>query len=220
MKTVEHSIFWQPVTLSEVHSLIQALDVKKSAGIDDISVATIMYCGDSIVPALTEIFNDCLKTGCYPQGMKTARVTPIHKTGAKDSVNIYRPISVLPVLNNIFERIIYNRLLDFLERHKVLYCYQYGFRRKICTGTPLNEIVNMVQCNLIDRQKCAGLFMDLTKAFDTVDHYILLSKMETYGIRGTPEKLFESYLENRSVAVRANGNISRQHRIGISVPVR
>lgn len=218
MKRVEQSIFWQPVTQLEVHSLIQAVNVKKAAGIDNISAAVIKNCENSIAPALTKIFNDSLSSGFYPQGMKIARVTPIYKSGSKISVSNYRPISVLPILNNIFERVIYTRLLNFLERYDVLYCFQYGFRRKIGTSTALNEIINMIQCNLNDRKKAAGLFMDLTKAFDTVNHQILLGKLETYGIRGTPLKLFTSYLANRSIVVRANNMESSQHTIGISVP--
>lgn len=218
MKRVAPSIMWHAVSQLEVSSLIQALNVKKAAGIDGISATVLKHCNECITPALTKIFNESLQTGIYPQGMKTARVTPIYKSGTKNVVDNYRPISVLPILNNIFEKVIYTRLLAFLERFDVLHRYQYGFRRKISTSTALNEIVNMIQCNLNDRQKSAGLFMDLSKAFDTVDHQILLDKLETYGIRGTPWKLFKSYLTNRGLVVKANDIISRQYPIGISVP--
>lgn len=124
-------------------------------------------------------------------------------------VGNYRPISVLPMLNIISERGIYNRLAEFLTKHVILYEYQYGFRRKFGTHTALNEIVNMLQCNVNEKQKVTGLFMDLSKAFDCVNHGILLSKMEKIGVRGVPLSLFESYLNNSLSVVNVNATLSR-----------
>lgn len=129
-----------------------------------------------------------------------------------------RPISVLPILNNIFERAIYNRLINFLDSCNVLYNYQYGFRSKCGTSTALTEVIATIQSELNDDQCATGLFMDLSKAFDTVNHTILLAKLERYGIRGVGLKLFKSYLRDRFMKVNVNGHSSERHKINISVP--
>lgn len=213
-----HCMFLKRVTVEEVALLIDATKLKKSPGIDNIQATVIKNCRDVIAPVLTKIINDSFESGCYPNGLKTARVTPIFKSGSRSSVENYRPISVLPILNNIMERTIYNRLIDFLDRHKVLYNYQYGFRSKCGTSTALTEIIAQIQSQLNDGECATGLFMDLSKAFDTVNHAILLAKLDRAGVRGVAYQLIESYLKDRSLAVYVNGQLSERQPINISVP--
>lgn len=218
MTTNERSMFLNPVTVAEITLLISALKVGKSPGVDNISAAVIKNCAGIIAPVLAKILNDSFESGCYPVGLKTARVIPIFKSGSRRAVENYRPISVLPIMNNIVERAIYNRLNDFFDRCNVLYDYQYGFRSKCGTSTALAEIVATLQGNLNNDRCVTGLFMDLSKAFDTVNHEILLSKLEKAGVRGVPHRLFESYLEDRFMVVNVNGKMSRPRKINISVP--
>lgn len=211
----EHNFFLRPASEEEILALIQALGAGKAAGIDQITSLVIKNCATVISPVLTKIINDCLSSGTYPEALKTARVVPVYKGGNMAQVSNYRPISVLPMLNTVFERVIYNRLTEFLTKHKILYEYQYGFRRKCSTHTALNEIVNMLQCGLNEKLKVTGVFMDLSKAFDCVNHDILLAKMEKMGIRGVPLSLFRSYLSNRLLVVNSNDTYSRPHEIDI-----
>lgn len=145
----EHSIFLTPATENEILSLVISVQLKKAAGIDNIPASVIKNCSETIVPVLTTILNGCISNGIYPDALKTARVVPIFKAGSKKAIDNYRPISVLPVLNNIFERVIYNRLEEFINKHKILYDYQYGFRygfRRI-VGLALRLVKLSICCN-------------------------------------------------------------------------
>lgn len=218
MSTNQRSMFLNPVTVEEITLLFNALRLNKSPGADNITAAVIKTCAQMIAPVLAKIINDCFVSAKYPGGLKTARVIPIFKSGSRRAVENYRPISVLPFLNNIVERSIYNRLNDFLDRCNVLYDYQYGFRSKCGTSTALAEIVASIQGDLNNDRCVAGLFMDLSKAFDTVNNEILLSKLERAGVRGVPHQLFKPYLEDRFIVVSVNGKMSQARRINVSVP--
>lgn len=212
------SIFLNPVTPDEIHNLIAAMKTKKAYGLDNISAKTIKCCAVSLIPHLVTILNNCFEQGIYPDSLKSARLVPIYKAGDKNDVANYRPISVLPVLNTIFERAILNRLLFFLESKKYFYNFQYGFRKKSSTKLALAEILDTIQRRVDAKQIVTGLFMDLSKAFDCVDHNILLYKLEMAGIRGCALQLFTSYLTNRKMIVNVNGKYSGERAITIGVP--
>ena len=112
-------------------------------------------------------------------------------------MNNFRPISILSHLNKIFETVISNQIKNFLKKHGILYKYQYGFRENHSTDHALIEIVDSIKFTIDDDKLAGGIFVDLTKAFDTVNHSILLEKLNVMGIRGIPHKLMESYLTNR-----------------------
>lgn len=212
------SIYLRPVSEFEISSLISALKTNKSPGYDDITALTVRKCSDIITPILAKITNDCFVTGVYPDKLKIARVTPIYKANEKKNVDNYRPISVLPIINNIIERALYNRIVQFLEDHNILYKYQYGFRRRSSTSYAIAETINKIQRALNDQMVATGLFMDLSKAFDTVDHTILLYKLEQIGLRGTPLNLITSYLNGRQMVVSVNGTGSTSKPITKGVP--
>lgn len=214
----EHSIFLSPATQEEVKFLIASLKPKKAAGIDGIQAIVVKNCPEIITPILTEIINNCIACGQFPDALKVARVVPIHKSESKAEIENYRPVSVLPIINNIFERVINSRLLEFVEKCNLLYDFQYGFRKNCGTNTALSEIFDMLYCDMNERKKCTGLFMDLSKAFDCVNHDILLNKLERMGIRGVALQLFKSYLTNRKIIVNANDSLSTPRNINISVP--
>ena len=132
--------------------------------------------------------------------------------------NDYHPISLLSVFNKIFERLICIQLKSFLEKYKIFVDFQFGFRSDHSTILALTEMIDSVRCLLDSGNYVFGLFVDLSKAFDTVDHKILLHKLSIYGIRGHSNKFFESYLSNRKQITSVNGTNSSLQNIEFGVP--
>lgn len=130
----------------------------------------------------------------------------------------YRPISLLNVLNKIIERLIYSRLYGFLDSNDFLYKFQYGFRSKASKKTASVELINKILNALNEGKVVTGVFLDLAKAFDTVDHGILMRKLEVAGVRGCALDLFRSYLSNRTQTVFVNGSYSKFKSIRCGVP--
>ena len=118
------------------------MNINKSTGYDDIAALSLRKCADVIAPTLSDILNLTIFSGIYPDSLKIARVTPVHKSESKDNPNNYRPISILPVLNKIFETVLHSRLMSFLDSQNFLYNKQYGFRKKSGTHTVTYELLN------------------------------------------------------------------------------
>ena len=202
----------------EIYKLINKLKNKKSSGFDDFSPKFLKLCAPYISTPLANIFNASISKGIYPDLLKTARVTPIYKKGAKSDPGNYRPISVLSQVNKVFEKILHKRLFKYLTKFKILYEYQFGFREGHSTTQALIEITDRLK-NAMDAKKLTcGIFIDLTKAFDRVDHDILLKKMHNYGIRGNVNNLFKSYLSNRQQYVKVNNANSETKPVTCGVP--
>ncbi|CAL4106886.1 unnamed protein product, partial [Meganyctiphanes norvegica] len=123
------------------------------------------------------IFNQAINTGQYPDALKIAKVIPLFKKGDPHQINNYRPISLLSIINKNFEKLLYRRLYKFLIKHNVLYKYQFGFRKGYSTTMALIEIVNNIKTAIDNNKFVCGIFLDLTKAFDTINHQILLDKL-------------------------------------------
>ena len=138
-----------------------------------------------------------MQAGVFPSVFKTGKVSPIYKKDNKALIENYRPVSILPIFGKIFERIIYNRLYNFLTSKGVLQDEQFGFRKGHSTSAALNYSVRQIEEALNKKKHVLGIFIDLSKAFDTIDHQILLQKLENYGIRGNALNLLSSYLSNR-----------------------
>lgn len=218
LATCNDSIFLSPTDDSEVCQIICSLDSAKSAGCDNIQVILLKKCSKYIVPVLTKLFNLCISSGQYPNCLKTAKVTPIYKSGLKNCVSNYRPISVLSNLNKIFEKILHVRLTNFLTGTHYFYSHQYGFRKQCGTHTACTELLNKILMDIDSKNIVSGLFLDLSKAFDCVNHDILLTKMYISGIRGLPLQLFRNYLMNRKQFVIVNNVNSNILDIDIGVP--
>ena len=160
-----------------------------------------------------------MTTGIVPESMKKAKVLPIFKnSGDKHVFKNYRPVSLLPVLSKVLERVVYDRLNNFLKKHMVLAISQYGFQENLSTELAMLELQDRLTDILSNKQRCVGIFMDLSKAFDTLDHKILIQKLQQCGIRGIALQWFISYLNNRSQFVSINGTNSDTLSLSCGVP--
>lgn len=195
-----NSIFLAPVTISETRNIVRGLKNKKSTGSDNIPIMLIKSSINAIEEPLTYILNLTLETGIFPDDLKKGLVKPLHKKGSKSDMNNYRPIALLPNFSKIFERVLYNRIMSFINKYKILNANQYGFQKGKNTTSAIFKIMKEI-CEDIDRKNtCIGLFLDMSKAFDCVVHNILLKQLEHIGIRGIALNLMQSYLTNRRQA--------------------
>ena len=210
------SMYVEPVTLDEVTKLLENL--KNSAcGYDDLSTKFIKLSLEFIAAPLTHICNQSLQEGIFTQQLKIANVIPLYKSDDPMHFSHYRPVSLLCILSKVFERVMYVRLLKFLEKLKIIYEKQFGFRKHHSTYMALMLLMDKITISK-DGEIVVGVFLDYSKAFDTVNHHILLQKLEFYGIRGIALKWFESYLSNRSQFVTYNGVKSSMKSVICGVP--
>lgn len=202
----------------EVGHLIMDLKTDSAPGCDNISSRFLKQHKHILVHPLEKIFNDCLKTGVFPSSLKRSEVCPIYKNGDKDRINNYRPISILPAISKVLEKIINTRLVNYLEKNKLLSVNQYGFRHGKSTEQAVNKLIEFISSNLDKGKKCLSIFLDLAKAFDTISVSLLLNKLEALGIRGTQLDLFNSYLSGRTQCVRVDKHKSTHLPITHGVP--
>ena len=191
-----------PCSEKEVSELIQKLPAKTSSGYDNINNVLLKSIGYCIVSPLTSIFNESLTMGIFPDVMKLADVVPLYKAKEKFLETNYRPISLLTTMSKILERVVYNRVYRFLNDNNQLYANQYGFRNRHSCDNAVSDVVAHIVKNLEANKTSVALFLDLSKAFDTLDHALLLHKMERYGLRGVVLDWFRSYLQDRKLRVK------------------
>ena len=160
----------------------------------------------AIVKPLVKIFNASIKTGIFPTNMKTAEVVPLHKNGSREDKNNYRPISLLLTISKLLEKIVYKWVYAFLDSTNQLYNSQYGFRADHSCSQAISELVGEVAKNTEKNHTTCSIFIDLSKAFDTLEHTTVIQKLEQYGIRGQTLLWFKSYLEGRKLRVRCRTN--------------
>ena len=193
-----NSFFFNPVTPDEIESEISLLPMGKSHGVYSCPTRILKIAKTVISTPLMEITNNSILQGTFPGKLKLANVVPVYKSDDATDPNNYRPISLLSIFNRIFEKLVYKRLKSFLEVNDVFYKSQYGFREKPSTQHAILDIVNKIQSNMDKGMYSCGIFIDLKKAFDTVDHTLLLKKLYHYGVRGIVNDWFSSYLDGRS----------------------
>ena len=210
---------FEETTCAHIFSLLSKLCKSKATGLDNISAKLLRECPDLIAESLTYIFNQSLLTGIFPDEWKSARVTPLYKnSGKRNDPTNYRPISVIPVVAKVFERVVYDQLYYYLTKNCILSRYQSGFRSLHSTVTALLEATDSWAMNIDRGFVNAVVFLDLKKAFDTVDHNILLTKLQYYGIRGSCHNWFTSYLSNRTQTCLMNSFMSSPKLVKCGVP--
>ena len=214
----QQSMFLRPTNNGEILSIIKTLKNKKTVGHDSVPACLLKETAKIISPFLTNIINKCIAAGFFPDDLKTARVVPIHKEGSKEDALNYRPISILCSLSKVFERIVYNRLYDYFNEFKLLYRNQFGFRPKHNTIDALAEFIEKARWADNSKSLNCCIFIDLKKAFDTIDHKILLKKLTRYGVNGTANDLLRSYLTNRHQFVQIENEKSDMLQILCGVP--
>ena len=210
---------FQRVTRLHVLSQLNKLCKRKATGLDSVSARLLRECPDLISGSLALIFNQSIDTGIFPDEWMSARITPLFKkAGSRSDPSNYRPISIIPVVAKVFERIIYDQLYHYLNENDLLSQHQSGFRSLHSTVTALIEATDNWSLNIDRGFINAVVFLDLKKAFDTVDHNILLSKLQAYGIHGSTNQWFCSYLKNRTQTCLVNGNKSSEMFLRCGVP--
>ena len=190
----------------------------KAVGYDGIPMSIIKQSINIISAPLAHVFNLSINHGIVPDEMKVVRVIPLFKSGDSSTFTNYRPVSILPSFSKFLERIVYNRLLNYIDKNKILCDSQYGFRKKHSTSLALIDIYDKISSAIDRREFAVGIFLDLSKAFDAVNHNILFDKLNYYGIRGLSLDWFKSYLSNRFQYVEFNGCRSSRKLISCGVP--
>jgi hypothetical protein len=199
-----------PVTEIEVIDIIKSLKNKNSSGYDRISNNILKHCVNDISKPLTFIFNFSLETGVFPDTLKFAVVQPIYKKGNKAKLTNYRPISQLTSCSKILETIMFNRLFQYVQTNEILASEQFGFRKGSHIEKAIFTLTGNILTSLNLRQQIWGIFCDLSKAFDCVNHEILLAKLHYYGIRGVSSNWFQSYITNRRQKVKITSQTHKQ----------
>jgi hypothetical protein len=192
-----NSPFIHPVTPQEILQIGMSLKNKLSSGYDDIPDKIIKYSIPFITSVLTHLGNLSISEGIFPQQLKMSKVHPLFKKGDKNDSDNYRPISLLSGFSKIFEKIMHKRLINFLNKNATITSSQFGFRQNRSTTDALYDFLNDTLNSIDNKNQTLGLFIDLTKAFDTVRHDLLLKRLTNYGITGLAHNWIKSYLTNR-----------------------
>ena len=220
MKRFEKSLFLKPTDSTEIINIINKLPNKNSSGNDEISNVLLKKLLPSIIYPICIIFNDSLTSGKFPEFMKHADIIPLYKGKSKIETTNYRPISLLLTLSKVLEKIVYVRTYDFLNNNDQFFVSQYGFRSRHSCEDAINELIsNVVKANS-EKKYTISIFLDLSKAFDTLSHELLLTKMELYGIRGTALTWFTDYLADRSLRAKCIDNTTNKQIYSSQYPVK
>lgn len=213
-----NSAYFDATTPNEVSNILQNLENNKSAGYDGISVKTWKTISEWTVNPISNLVNDMIASGEYPDILKIAKVIPVHKGKSKLTADNYRPISLLPILNKVFEKIIFNRMIGYLEKYKIQDNLQYGFTKGKGTADAVCKLASDVSSGLGTGCYAILVFFDLSKAFDSINHELLLFKLSKIGFRGITHKLITSYLDRRKQFVCVDGESSESTNINQGVP--
>lgn len=209
---------FEPIPNAEVCKALKAIDPKKSAGPDNLDPYLLMTAADIITEPVTYIFNLSLLSNSIPQIWKAAYVLPLLKGGDPSELNNYRPISKLPALAKVLESLVNSQLKNYLSANNILSEAQSGFRTGHSTISAALSVTNDIINTLDKKQHCAALFIDLSKAFDSVDHALLLTRLSSIGLSHRAVGWFRNYITNRTQCVNTEGHQSSFLEINKGVP--
>ena len=197
---------------------------KNSSGHDNISNILLPELKLELETSLTEIFNLSISTGVFPEDMKLADILPLFKSGSRTALTNYRPILLLPTISKLLEKLVYSRVYTFLNKNDSIFKSQYGFRQKHSCKHAVTKLIGKICKGLGNNKNTIALYIDLSKAFDTISHDILYSKLEHYGICGTALNWFKSYLSNRKLCAKCHVSTSsdvvysKEYAVNIGTP--
>ena len=196
---------FQAISLDSLESIVKNLQPKHSFGYDELSPLTFKNIFTCIKQPLLKLINLSLLNGIFPNKLKLAKVVPVFKKNEANQISNYRPISLLPTFSKIFEKVAFSQMYEYLTENNILFNSQHGFRSNHSTETAAIEFIDHIKSEISRKHTPISIFLDLSRAFDTVDHSILLNKLGHYGFAGSELRWFESYLTNRSQYVTWDG---------------
>ena len=199
-----NSFYFDDFSDTEIIDELRRISLVRKSTYESINPSVLLSIADIIAKPLAYIFNLSIRQGVFPDYLKSAKVIPIFKKGSHEDAANYRPISLLSIFDKIFEKLVCKRLLQFWNKYNIFYPHQYGFRANHSTINAITEITDYIYSSLDNGNYVLGLYLDVSKAFDSVCHEILLSKLYNYGIRGKMHTWFSNYLSNRKQFVSVN----------------
>jgi len=208
----QQSMYLKPITKQELLTHLETLNKKKSPGVDDISPRIVTTVANIIIDPLLHIYNLSFTSGIFPEKLKMAKIIPLYKKNEHFLPGNYRPISLLSIFSKILEKLMQKRLYNYLSQFDMLFELQFGFREKHSTTLALIEITDKIRNEVDKGNTVVGIYLDLSKAFDTVNHEKLLRKLFHYGVRGIVYDWFQSYLSNRTQKIFVNQMYSSARR--------
>lgn len=215
---INHNLQFKLITPDEVGKIIDNLAPKTSSGFDGISSKLLKTVKNSLLNPITVIINQMLTRGIFPDKLKIAKVTPVYKKDDETLFTNYRPISLLPTISKIFEKIIFNQMYTYFKEKNLFYNAQYGFREGHSTDLAALELVDRITIEMDKMNTPISIFLDLSKAFDTLNHQILLDKLKYYGITGKSHDLMSSYITDRKQFVEIDDAKSDSLNLTTGVP--
>ena len=210
------SFYLSPITEAQVFTLFSRLNENKTSL--NIPNKLIKLASEPLSKPFTVIYNESVLTGKVPELFKISKVTPIFKSGTVTELGNYRPIAVISPFSKVLERLVYQQLVSFLEKQCLLFNFQFGFRKGYSAKYAILETLENLKSAIDDGKITCAVFLDFSKAFDTINHQILLDKLYKYGIQGLPHAWFSSYITNRKQFVKVSNTESSLKTITCGVP--
>ena len=213
-----YSFEFKEVDESFVSQELRTLNTNKATGLDQISAKLLKDSAFTITVGLTQIFNYSLLSQTFPDIWKKGKIVPIFKSNDPTSPNNYRPITILPILSKIMERIVHLQTYEYLKEHNLITSEQFGFRPNLSTSIALTRLTEEILLNLDNNLTTGAVFIDLRKAFDTVDHTLLIMKLRNLGFSTSVLNWFTSYLSSRTAVTSINNSTSTPKPVTVGVP--
>ena len=202
-----NSFFFFETDANEIETLVLKFNNKKTS-VDKLPIHVLKVIIPLLAPTLAKLFNESIHTGTFPEALKTGCVIPLYKSGSRSIRSNYRPITTLSVFSKIFEKLVHKRMISFIKRYKIISDNQFGFQENKCTADAILEFLDNAYESLNNRKHLLTIFLDFSKAFDTISIDILMNKLEHYGFRNQIKSWLHSYLTNRKQIVRINNTTS------------